>query len=215
MGTLHDMRTAYLERNFGEVLNICDQFQPNENEVMEYLELKAKSLQKSGAYEEALGVWNVLVSRNQSNAFYYGERAVCKFHLGYKSTFEDLDMAIRLEPDNGYHFACRAYIKDKLGDTEGSIADYRKSLELDPQNEVTLNNLGLAEEKLGYTQLARERMREADRLAGVQAKDENWREIPVQGSEHREAKSSIWAEVRKMISSWSGFKEFIKDLFGR
>lgn len=214
MGTLHEMRQAYLDRNFGEVLNISEHFNPNENELMEYLELKAKSLQKSGAFEEALGVWNVLISRNQSNAFYYGERAVCKFHLGYKSTLEDLEMAIKLEPDNGYHFACRAYIKDKLGDTEGSIDDYKRSLELDPQNEVTLNNLGLAEEKLGYTQQARSHMRQADLLAGIST-EANERNETSQTAIPKPLRSSIWREVLKMISSRAGFREFLKDLFGR
>ena len=36
-----------------------------------------------------------------------------------------------------------------LKDTKGAIADYNKAIELDPEDEISLNNLGLLQEKVG------------------------------------------------------------------
>ena len=127
---------------------------------------------------------------------------------------DDISKAIEFDPENGYHYACRAYIKDKLGDTEGSIEDYKKSLEFDPDNEVTLNNLGLAEEKLGYTQQARSRFRQADDLMGIETIET--RTDPIKELEKPvEQKNALWHEVRTMISSRREFVRFLRDLFGK
>ena len=57
-------------------------------------------------------------------------------------------------------------MKQASGDTHGAIADYKKALELDPEDAVTWNNLGLLEEQLGQEQ-ARERYRVSDELLGI------------------------------------------------
>ena len=159
MPVLEQIEAHYASGDYQGLIKRIESYEPAESEVDRILEIKGRSLQKLERYEEALGAWNLLLSRDSSNAYFYGERGVCKFHLRYKSALDDLDRAVELEPDDAYHLACRAYIKDKLGDTEGSVEDYRRSVELDPENEVTQNNLGLAEEKLGYTQRARERFK--------------------------------------------------------
>ena len=87
-------------------------------------------LQKLKRYEDAMNVWNVAIANFGEQADFYAERGVCKFHLRFKSSMEDLNKAIELDPDNGYRYACRAYVKDKIGDTEGAIADYTKANEL-------------------------------------------------------------------------------------
>jgi tetratricopeptide (TPR) repeat protein len=175
---------------------------------MDVLDIRARAMQRLERFEEAMGIWNVLISKNKLNAYYFGERGVCKFQLRYKSAMDDLNEAIRLEPDNAYHYSCRAYMKDKLGDTEGSIEDYSLSLELDPENEVTLNNLGLAEEKLGYTKNAREHMKKADALAALSKGLVQEEIIPLD-------KGNIWKEVGKMITSRKEFRKFLHELFSK
>ena len=51
--------------------------------------------------------------------------------------------------------------------SHGAIEDYKKALELDPEDAVTWNNLGLLEEQLGYQEQARERYRVSDELLGI------------------------------------------------
>ena len=44
----------------------------------------------------------------------------------------------------------------------GAIEDYKRTVELDPEDAVTWNNLGLLEEQLGYQEQAKERYRVSD-----------------------------------------------------
>ena len=157
--------TAYRSQDYARVLTLLsdDNAQLTEDEIS----LKAEVLQKLKSYEDAMNVWNVAISNFGEKAEFYAERGVCKFHLRFKSSMEDLNKAIELDSDNGYRYACRAYVKDKIGDTEGAIEDYTKANELDPGNDITLNNLGLAEEKLGHTQRARANFKNADSIAGI------------------------------------------------
>jgi tetratricopeptide (TPR) repeat protein len=177
---------------------------------LELLEIKAFCLQKTQQYEEALEAWNTLILRNNEEPDYYENRGICKFHLRLKSSMEDMDKAIELDSDNGYRYSCRAYIKDKIGDTEGCIEDYKISLELDPNNEITLNNLGLAEEKLGYTRNARERFKKSDQLLGIDKHMEKF--YPEKNSEKPViTKTNKWKEIKKMLSSPGEFKSFMKE----
>ena len=51
-----------------------------------------------------------------------------------------------------------------LRDIQGAIADYEKAVELDPEDAITLNNLGLLEEQIGRMQSAKERFAAADAM---------------------------------------------------
>jgi len=174
--------------------------------------LKGNALQKLRKFEAAMEVWDLALSNYGDHPDYYAERGVCKFHLRFKSSMDDLNMAIELDPENGYRYACRAYVRDKIGDTEGAVEDYRKANELDPGNEITLNNLGLAEDKLGYTKSARGRFLQADEIAGISAmtnkyfqSEETTKEIEVK------EKSTVLKELRKMLSSKTEFSAFLKE----
>jgi tetratricopeptide (TPR) repeat protein len=180
--------------------------------------IKAYCLQKERRFEEAMGVWNVCIANDDSNAEYFAERGVCKFHLKFKSALSDLNMAVELDPENGYRYACRAYVKDKLGDTEGAVSDYTKSNELDPGNEITLNNLGLTEEKLGYTHRSRKRFLEVDDLLGIKTVPDlqppSTDELPplkAPSYEQPSVNKSVFSELKKMLSSTTGFRDFVRD----
>jgi tetratricopeptide (TPR) repeat protein len=125
----------------------------------------AFAYQKNKEWEKAMDIWTLLIAKYPDAAEYYVERGVCKFNLRFKYAIQDFDQAIEMEPDNAYYYSCRAYIRDKTGNTEGSVDDYTKALELDPEDAIILNNLGLAEQKLGFTAKARERFKYSDDLA--------------------------------------------------
>jgi len=76
-----------------------------------------------------------------------------------------MNKAQELEPQNPYRYSSRAYIKDACGDLEGAIADYKKCIELDPQDAVAHNNLGMLEEKFGRKQKAEKHFAKADEIS--------------------------------------------------
>lgn len=174
----------------------------------EDLEFKAYAMQKSGKFEEAMVVWNQLIARKETVASYYNERGVCKFNLRFKHSLQDFDQAVKLDGNNPYFWACRAYVKDKLGDTEGAISDYEKAHQLDPEDATILNNLGLAEQKLGYTAKARQQFQKSNDLIGF--KEEG---LDVHAAEVDLSMRSKWQEMKKMMSSWQEFRRFLKDIF--
>ena len=60
-----------------------------------------------------------------------------------------MNKSIELDENYAYFYSSRGFLKTKMKDMEGAIADYEKSLLLDPENEITYNNLGLALESMG------------------------------------------------------------------
>lgn len=201
---LNQALTAYKAQNYELTLDILSA--DNNGLTEDETSLKAEVLQKLKRYEDAMNLWNVAISNFGEKAEFYAERGVCKFHLRFKSSMDDLNKAIELDPDNGYRYACRAYVRDKIGDTEGAIEDYTKANELDPGNDITLNNLGLAEEKLGHTHRARANFKNADSIAGIaHITDKYFKDQP---EPTIKTKTTLSKEFRKMLSSRSEFKAF-------
>jgi len=179
----------------------------------EELRIKSYSHQRLQRFEEAMNCWNILITRDGSDAEAYAERGVCKFHQSFKSSMEDFDKAVELEPNNAYRYACRAFIKDKLGNLDGAHDDYSKSLKLDPKNEVTHNNMGMLQEKMGYNQRSQLHFGQADALAGLE--DAVTNDLPnFLAEDAPREKTSIWTEVKRMLSSTSEFKRFLQELKG-
>ena len=199
-----ELKSLFEEGNYQEVIRLTAA-SSNADE----LQWRGFAFQKSGQFEQAMEVWNQLISRLPEAATFYNERGVCKFNLRFKHSLEDFDKAVSLEPENPYYWACRAYVRDKLGKTEEAVADYQKAHELDPDDATILNNLGLAEQKLGYTSKARENFKKSNDLIGF--KEEL--EIDEQPTAVTSNWKARWAEVGKMLSSTKEFKKFLKELF--
>jgi len=118
--------------------------------------LNAEKLLKSEQYEKALTLYNNAVSAEKFNPIYVSQRAVCYFHLKQlPNALKDMDKAVELDPEYSYRYASRAFIRDASGDTKGAVEDYKRAIELDPSDAVAFNNLGLLEEKLGYSRVIR------------------------------------------------------------
>ncbi len=213
MTTTQSIETLFAERQYNECLKLISKV-TQDQQNQDILRIKGFCLQRTEQQELAMEVWNVLIAHDPKCAEYFAERGVCKFHLKFKSALSDFNTSVELDPSNAYRYACRAFVRDKLGDTEGAIEDYRTSVELDPDNEVTLNNLGLLEEKLGYQSHAQTRFKQADELLGQhEGAALNW-ENQAQ-PEEVELPKTKWSEIKKMLSSWTEFKKFLKEVFER
>ena len=140
-----------------------------------------------------------------------------------------MNSSLRLDPKNAYRFASRAYMREQGGDTKGAIEDYKRAIELDPENAVSHNNLGLLEEKLGYMQQARSRFKLADELAEDQdlireeIRTEYQRNRIVKEllaelniSTEKEEKETYWAYIRSLFLSSERRRDyfrFLRDIF--
>ena len=210
MHRLEHIKQLFEKGSYRECLELIQTI-PKQKWELEFLEIKAFALQKTQDYENAMIVWSSVIMHFGEKASYYENRGICKSYLGFESALEDMNKAIQLDPQNGYRYACRGFIKDKLGDTQGSILDFNKSLELDPNNEVTWNNLGLAQEKLGYREHAKTSFKKSDKLLGIDHKMKKYYASKTNNSNPAESKS-LFQEIRKIVSSKNEFKAFLIEL---
>ena len=92
--------------------------------------------------------WHELVDGSEKNPNSYHDLGICKFNLGrVKEAIADLDIAAKLQPDYGYRYASRGWMKQNIGDVNGAIEDYKRAIELDPKDMYTQNNLIILQEK--------------------------------------------------------------------
>ncbi len=62
---------------------------------------------------------------------------------------QDLDWALRADPQDATVYCCRAIIKSKMGDKQGAIADLNQALQLNPQDAIALRNRGKLRLQIG------------------------------------------------------------------
>jgi tetratricopeptide (TPR) repeat protein len=123
-------------------------------------------------WTEALRLWKLWWSSHPQEATKdpdaMHDRAVSHFHCEEPGkALEWLDLAAALQPEYSYRYASRGWMKQAIGDTPGAIADYQRAVQLDPEDAVTWNNLGLLEEQMGYQAQAKERYKISDELMGI------------------------------------------------
>lgn len=149
---------------------------------------------------------------------FLNDRAVALFHNDRAhESLALLDKAINLQPNYGYRYAARGWMKQALRDIKGAIADYEKAIELDPDDAITLNNLGLLEEQIGRMESAKERFRAADAMdkmldeqAIAKSSDQPAPRpaAPTPPAPPAKAQNS-WSEVSRALFTSEGRKEFL------
>lgn len=152
---------------------------------------------------------------------FLNDRAVALFHNDRAhECIVLLDKAINLQPQYGYRYAARGWMKQALRDIHGAIADYKKAVELDPEDAITLNNLGLLEEQIGRMQSAKESFAAADAMDRILDASA----IPKESTSEAEGPSmpeasapppskavkTPWAEVTRALFTRAGRKEFLE-----
>ena len=189
---------------------------------------------EQGRSSAELGQWvSALIAfdnaLNESDAWntapdFLNDRAVALFHNERAhDAIGVLTDAIRLQPQYGYRFAARGWMRQALKDVNGAIADYEQAIALDPDDAITQNNLGLLEEQLGRMESAKQRFAAADQLDKVLSEND----IKVQSSEQPKPTETVavpepiatkktpkydpsaWTELTKAVTTSEGRREFI------
>lgn len=212
MTTLLKAQDLFNQKKYNDLIKLLkNSTQPDE------LKIKAYGFQKLAQWEDAMQIWNTLISTNDKEPYYFIERGVCKFNMRFKHAIEDFNKAIELDSNSAYFYSCRAYVRDKIGDTEGAIEDYTKAHDLDPEDALILNNLGLVEQKLGYTQKARKNFDLSNDILGINERTaDDVKSIPKNENEvqKKTTKFSFYLkEIKQMLSSKEEFKKFLKEAF--
>lgn len=177
--------------------------------------------------DDALQWYDYARTQDPNNPDILNDRAVCLFHMGRKQeALSELDKGVEMQPDYSYRYSSRAYIRSAMKDIDGAIEDYKKAIELDPEDAIAHNNLGLLEEQLGYIKQAQDRFKVSDELRKIL--DDNQIERPqmpparnIQRELDQEPPADISTkahvrEVGKALSNkddWKGFLRFVKNGF--
>lgn len=189
---------------------------------------KAMKLYRDKKLDQAMEWFAKAIENTPKDPEIFHDRGVCLFHLErFEEALADMDRSVELQPDYGYRYASRAFIRGAVKDIHGAIADYKKAVELDPEDAISYNNLGLLQEQLGYKQEAQDHYKLADELAQMleesqvessgkstssftRPKPEN---LQKEIEESREENSSGKAHFREMLNVFTkkeSFKEFLQ-----
>lgn len=192
--------------------------------MSEILHKQGLALAKENKYAEALTIYSQAINSGYVTPDLLNDRGVAYIHTGDKlSAFNDFTESKNLQPDYSYRYACLAFIKEAMGDIDGAIADYEYALQLDPTDAVSLNNLGLLQEKKGYTKEAKVNFDQADNLREQQNLDIEPQDdvVPLRTNPSNNtsteqntlpAPNSYWSLIKSVFTNKQARKEFIHFL---
>jgi Flp pilus assembly protein TadD len=176
--------------------------------------------------EMAISLYDEALKESPDDCDIISDRGVAHLHAkDEKNCFIDLNRAIELQPNYSYRYACRAYAKKNFGDLNGAIEDYEKAVELDPDDAIAQNNLGMLLEEKGYQKEAKEKFKRADTLSNLEddllgviknleTGAKNSENASIHSEEltelHTEPEGKTAMEFKKVFTSKKQFKEFIK-----
>jgi len=181
---------------------------------------KIQDLLQSKNYTAAASEIKLILPKNDTDADLWSTYGVCLFHIGQKeAALEALNKSQQLEPTNPYRYSSRAYIQSILGNTQAAIDDYNKCIELDPDDAIALNNLGLVYEKQGHQKKAQSLFEQADKSEGIDHITQKHKPVPKPDtaakppvSEPKELPSKAKV-IRHALFSQEGRKEFFQFMF--
>ena len=176
---------------------------------------------KENDHHGAVELFTIVLKEDPINADALSQRAVAYLNLEqYDLSMMDMNLAIKHDPEYGYRYQCRAYLKTRLGDNEGAITDYEKAVELDPKDAIAYNNLALAQEQIGWAKKAKANFDKSDTMMGIKTAEERSKarienadktaiteEIEKDTKVNEDAKKG--AIAKSVFTKESSFKEFI------
>lgn len=115
----------------------------NPNSVEAYLN-RAVSYPLAGKYDLALADYAKVIEINPQCDQVYVDRGLLLYGLEmeeYDLAISDFTRAIEINPRNVFAYLCRGHDYQNLGENRKAIADYQKTLELEPDNQTARQKL--------------------------------------------------------------------------
>ena len=144
----------------------------------------------------------------------------------------DFNKLIEIDSKNAFYYSCRAFAKARTKDKKGAVADYEIAIELDPDNPITYNNMGLVQEEIGYMKQAKKSFEQSDDLRKkeeankvinlksdqdskkeVENRLENSKKIIESNDDVEKTKSQLAKSIFTDKSTFREFIDFIKNGF--
>jgi len=210
MSKLEQGKEHFNKGNFEVALLLFTEFLTAHINHADALFFRGLCYRKAGKFQESINDLTIVINKLPEEADLYSERGVSYFHLkDYIAAVIDMDKAVELEPENPYRYSSRAYIKAYL-DIDGAIADYRKTIQLDPKDEIAYNNMGLLSENRGNFKQAKQSFKKSDELSGY-----NPDIINLDESENQKNKSvsSLMLDVFRNRDTRKEYFMFLKKIF--
>lgn len=184
-------------------------------------QLGIESLQK-GDLSAALEWLNKALVQNPCHPDIVSDRGFLYIHLKRPElAMEDFDLSLDLQPDYSYRYASRAYAKDYFEDFQGAVEDYHKAIELNANDSVSHNNLGIIYQKMGDPEQAELHFRISDQLRKqdsfeileeVEGEQKPFERTVIPPSDLIRKQENTISEMKDIFTSKEKFKEFMHFL---
>jgi len=216
MDQLLEGKKLFEEQDYQKAIDVLSNFLKKYSSNADALYMRAVSYRKTGNFDRSIEDLTLILHRLPDEASLLSERGVSYFHKkDFDNALKDMDRAVDLEPNNPYRYSSRAYIRANV-DVKGAASDYEKAIELDPEDEISHNNLGLLYENKGKVNTAKKHFNKANKILGYdpEKKDAN-KEETNQQIENSESISQIMFSVFKSKKARKEYFSFLKSFFSR
>ncbi|MDC3351673.1 tetratricopeptide repeat protein [Crocinitomicaceae bacterium] len=179
---------------------------------------------KENDHLEAIRIFTFVLQQEPTNANALSHRGISYLNIDkLELSLADMDAAVEHDPEYSFRYQSRGYLKARMKDYAGALADYEKAVELDPNDAIAHNNLALAQEQMGWAKEAKENFDKSDRLSGIKtaeerAEDRKQKETtiekkPVAKQPEQQNKTGVIKEVFSNKETFKDFVQFIKNGF--
>jgi tetratricopeptide (TPR) repeat protein len=202
MQKLEEGKQLYNDQKFEEAIDVLTAFlneYPNHADGFYYRGICYRKLDR---FNESITDFNAILTKLPDEPTLLCERAISLFkNQQIELALDDLNKAVELDASNAYRYTSRAFIRAYV-DIDGAIVDYQKAIELDPEDEIAYNNLGLLQEQKGNFREAKKSFNESNKIIGYD---------PEKRQEKQDDKTldSLTKDEKTYLNSW----ELIKGIF--
>lgn len=177
---------------------------------------------KERDYEGAIIEFTLALEKDPGNPEILYQRAMSYFHLQKKSlALMDMDQAVEMQSNYSFRYSSRAFMRDSFGDVIGAISDYKMAIEMDPEDAISYNNLGILEDKMGRREISQGYYNKADDLMDIKT-NQPMKEMMEEGTTINYERPvtelptpsiaqepDTFMKILKSVFTKNGFKEFI------
>lgn len=177
---------------------------------------------KHADLETALRFLEEALLENPFHPNILSDRGFVYIHLKKNDlAMNDFDLCVDLQPEYGYRYSARAYAKEYFGDIQEAITDYEKAIELDGNDWISHQNLGILLQKDGQIIEAEKHFKLADEIQGkaefgiIQKLEGTQQSIDretIPPSDLVRKQENTISEMKQLFTSKENFDEFMHFL---